>query len=286
MLVLDPTFKAALSKTPSTLCHCWLITRRDGAQLGFTSLDLPIEINGITYYGTTGFDPGASQQSQGVDKIDSQNLKGILDRSGISKADLDSGIYDGAEVRRFICDYTNLPSSLDLNPPKHCNFPVAYVASKKRNNLGYELQTKDLISLLENKIGVTTSKTCRANLGDDDCRVDLTAFTHNLTVTEVSDRRIFSVDGGLGDRYFDGGWLQFTSGVNQALYLDIAFYAGNQIVLSVPANFDITVGDTITATAGCIGTKLVCITRFRNFHNFVGEPDIPTTDLTVNTPTD
>ncbi len=285
MLTLDPAFKAALNKTPSTICWCWLITRKDGGQLGFTSLDIPIQIGNVSYYGTTGFNPGAAQQSQGVDKVDSQTLKGILDRSGISKTDLNSGIYDGAQVRRFLVDYTNLPSSLDLEPPKHRELPIAFIGSKKQNNLGYELQIKDLISKLDNKIGTVTTKTCRANLGDSDCGVDLAPFTVNLTVTSVSDRRVFSIDGNLKNGYFDLGRLQFTSGANQGLHLDIAYYTNNQIILSVPAPFKIASGDTITAVAGCNGTKFTCITKFRNFRDFVGEPDISTTDLTVNTPT-
>ena len=284
MLTLDPTFKASLSKIPSTICWCWLITRRDGGMIGFTSLDVPITIGGVTYYGITGFNPGAAQQSQGVDKVDSQTLKGILDRSGISKADLNSGIYDRAFVRRFLVDYTNLPESLELDPPKHRELPIAFIGSKKQNNLGYELQTKDLISKLDNKIGTVTTKTCRANLGDGDCGVDLAPFTHNLSVTGVNDRRVFSINGNFADQYFDQGRLQFTSGANSGLHLDIIFYSNNQIILSVPAPFSIASGDTITAVAGCNGTKFTCITKFRNFRDFVGEPDIPTTDLTINTP--
>ena len=246
LLTLDPTFKASLSKIPSTICWCWLITRRDGGMIGFTSLDVPIAIGGVTYYGTTGFNPGAAQQSQGVDKVDSQTLKGILDRSGISKADLSSGIYDGAQVRRFLVDYTNLPSSLDLDPAKHRELPIALIGSKKQNNLGYELQIKDLISKLDNKIGTVTTKTCRANLGDGNCGVDLAPFTHNLSVTGGNDRRVFSIDGNFANQYFDQGRLQFTSGANQGLHLDIAYYTNNQIILAVPAPFAIAPGDNIT----------------------------------------
>ncbi len=284
MLILDPAFKATLALANSTFCWCWLITRLDGQMLGFTSLDVPITIGNVTYYGVTGFDPGAAQQSQGVDKLDSQNLNGILDRSGISKSELDSGIFNGATVRRFLVDYTNLPSSLELNPPKHRELPTGFIGGFKQTNLGYELQVKDLFSLLNNNIGSTTSKTCRANLGDDDCRVNLAAFNHNLTVTAVVDRRVFSVSGTLSDQYFDMGRLLFTSGQNQGLHQDVSFYAGNQIFLSVPAKQTIAVGDTLNAVAGCVGTKLACITKFRNFANFVGEPDVPTTDLAINTP--
>lgn len=254
-------------------------------QLGFTSLDLSFVIDGVTYLGTTGFDPGAAQQSTDPSKVDSQNLKGILDQSGISKEELQSGIFENAEVRRFLVDYTNLPSSLDLDPPNHLELPVVYFGEIKQNSLGYEIQTKDELTRLDNNIGETTSKICRANLGNHRCLKNLNDFTHNLIVTAFIDRRIFEIDGGLPDKYFDQGRLQFTSGLNNNIHLDIAWHEQNKIILATPAPFTIAAGDSLTAVAGCAKTKLVCITKFDNFRNFVGEPDVPTTDLAVNTPT-
>ena len=284
--VLDPALKEALTATTTTLCWCWLITRVDGQQLGFTNLDIPFVIDGVTYLGITGFDPTAAQQSQGLDQLDSQNLKGILDASGISEAELKTGIFDNAEVRRFLINYLDIPSSLSLEPPKHLELPRGFFASIKQNSLGYEIQTKDNLSKLDNQIGTTTSKTCRANLGDKICQKDLTNFTHNLTVTAVESKRIFSVDGSHPNTYFDRGRLRFTSGANNLLHLDIAYYANNRILMFQPAPFEISVGDTLTAVAGCRKTKLDCITKFENYAFFFGEPDIPTTDIAVNTPND
>jgi uncharacterized phage protein (TIGR02218 family) len=287
--ILDPTFKNAFNSDKSTFCWCWLIIRVDGLRLGFTSLDMPFVIGGVTYQPFTGFDAGAAQQSGDLNRTDSQQLVGILDRFGISKADLISGIYDYAYVRRFLVDYSNLPSSLSLNPPKHLELPGGYLAESKRNNLGYEIKVKDKLSKLDNQIGTVTTKTCRANLGDDRCRKDLTNpldnFTFNLSISAVESRRVFTIDGNFAPKYFDRGRLKFTSGANEGLHFDIGFLVGKKIILSpVAAPFPIAVGDTVTAIAGCAKTKLACITRFRNFHNFVGEPDIPTTDLTIDTP--
>ena len=285
MKILDPAFKESLSETSTTLCWCWLITRIDGVMLGFTSLDLPFEIDGVTYQPYTGFDPGASQSSSDLNSIDSQQLKGLLGHNGISSFDLASGIYEYATVRRFLVDYTNLPSSLNLNPPKHLELPQGHLAESKRDRLGYEIKVKDDLSYLDNKIGEITTKTCRASLGDDRCRVDLTGFTHNLNITSVLDRRIFNVDGELPDKYFDRGRLVFTSGANIGQHRDIGFYFDKKIILSpVPMPWNVSVGDTITAVAGCTKTKLACITKFQNFRNFIGFPDVPTTDLTIDTP--
>ncbi len=284
MKSLDAAFKDSLTKSTLTLAWCWLITRIDGLMLGFTSLDIPITIDNVTYQPFTGFDPGAAQVSEGVDRTDSQTLVGILDVSGISIIDIQSGIYAKAEVRRFLVDYSNLPSSLSLNPPKHLELPREYLAETKSNNLGYEIKVKDDLSLLDNQIGETTSMTCRANLGDNKCRKNLTAFTHNLTVTAVESKRVFSVSGGYKDSYFDKGRIKFTSGVNGGIHRDVGFHVQNKLILYHPLPNSIAVGDTLTAVAGCLKTELACISKFQNFANFVGEPDVPTTDLAVNTP--
>lgn len=282
---LDPTFKKSITNSSTTLCWCWLITRTDGVMLGFTSLDLLFVIDGVSYAPYTGFDPGAAQSSTELEKTDSQTLVGILDDSGISGSDLASGIYEYASVRRFLVDYTNLPDSLTQNPPKHLELPYGYLAESKRDRHGVEIKVKSDLSSLDNSIGSTTSKTCRAVLGDDRCRVDLAPFTHSLNIIAVTNQRVFDVDGVLSDKYFDRGSLRFTSGTNNGIYRDIGFYFQNKIILSpVPAPFKINIGDTITAIAGCAKTKLACVTKFQNFANFVGEPDVPTTDLTIETP--
>ena len=267
-----------------TIAWCWLITRIDGVQLGFTSLDYPFQIDGVHYLPFTGFDPGAAQQSLDSGTVDSQQLKGILDGSGISATDLAAKIYNYGAVRRFLINYEDIPTSLSLNPPKHLELPPGHLAESKRNSLGYDIKVKDDLELLNNQIVDETSKRCRASLGDDLCRKDLTNFTYNLEVSAVESKRVFSVTGNLPDKWFDSGRLQFSTGKNRDLHLDIFYHFDDQIILFTPAPFDIAVGDSMLAYAGCIGTKFVCITKFQNFNNFVGEPDVPTTDLSIETP--
>jgi uncharacterized phage protein (TIGR02218 family) len=284
---LDPNFKKALIQPNLTFCWCWLITRTDGLMVGFTSIDLELAIASVVYRPFTGFDPGAAQWSEGLDKTDSQTLAGILDQSGISRAELLSGVYTGAEVRRFLVNYLDPPVSFEIsrtNPLKFIELPRGYIAEIKSNNLGYEIKVKDELSLLDRPIGTNTSMTCRCNLGDDRCRVNLTPFTWQVTVTEVESRRNFKILGNFPDNYFDRGRLKFTSGNNAQIHRDIGFHVGSSLILYEPLPFEINVGDTLTVISGCVKTELACVVKFRNFANFQGEPDIPTTDLAINTP--
>lgn len=255
--------------------------------LGFTSIDLELAIANVVYRPFTGFDPGAAQVSQGLDKNDSQTLAGILDQSGISREELLSGVYAGAEVRRFLVNYLDLPATFDVSPNQTAKFlelPRGYIAEIKSNNLGYEIKVKDDLSLLDRPIGTNTSMTCRCDLGDDRCRVDLTPFTHQVTVTEVLSRRNFKISGQFEDNYFDRGRLKFTNGSNSNVHRDIGFHVEDSLILYEPLPFDLAVGDGLTVIAGCVKTELVCVVKFQNFSNFQGEPDIPTTDLAINTP--
>lgn len=299
--LFDPAFKKALSQPDLTFAWCWLITRRDGLMIGFTNIDVELGIHIVVYRPFTGFDPGASQLSQGFDRTDSQTLAGILDQSGITKEELLSGVYSGAEVRRFLVNYLDPPTTFDISPTQPAKFlelPRGYIAEIKSNNLGYEVKVKDDLSLLDRPIGTNTSMTCRCDLGDHRCRVDLAPFTWDVTVTEVISRRNFKISGqfpvasgqnskaggGLRDNYFDRGRLKFTSGNNINVHRDIGFHTEDGLILFEPLPFDVEVGDSLTAIAGCVKTELVCVIKFQNFANFIGEPDIPTTDLAINTP--
>jgi uncharacterized phage protein (TIGR02218 family) len=282
---LSLDFKNALNQPNLTFAWCWLITRLDGLMIGFTNIDLELAIAGVVYRPFTGFDPGAAQISEGLDKSDSQTLAGILDQSGISKEDLLSGVYRGAEVRRFLVNYLDPPDSFEAAADANfIELPRGYIAEIKSNNLGYEVKVKDDLSLLDRPIGSNTSMTCRCNLGDDRCRVNLAPFTHQVTVTEVVSRRSFMISGQFEANYFDRGRLKFDSGDNADINRDIGFHTGNTLILYEPLPFDVNLGDNLTAICGCVKTELVCVVKFRNFQNFQGEPDIPTTDLAINTP--
>lgn len=287
MKLIDPYLRQQLSNSSQSLTWCWLITRTDGGQIGFTSFDLPLFIAGRDYLPFTGFDAGASQQS--LEKtIDSQELTGILDPSGISLEDLTSGVYEFATVKRFIISVEDIPVSFNLNPAKHLDLPPGYIAESKRlGGIGFSIKVIDYLELLNNSTVESTSKTCRCkSLGDDRCRVDLADFSYDLVITSVESNRTFSINVPFPDSHFNRGRLRFASGQNIDIYRDIGFSLGNKIILlPSPAPFNIAVGDTIKAFAGCNRTKLQCITKFHNYQNFMGEPDIPNTDLSFDSPT-
>ena len=108
---LSPTLTAALSSPTLALAYFWLITRVDGVKLGFTSADIDITIEGITYQSFNGITPTATTESTGL-TVNNVELSSFFDDEGITEKDVLAGVYDSARVLVFLCDYTNPPSSL------------------------------------------------------------------------------------------------------------------------------------------------------------------------------
>ena len=285
MKVLDSSFQNALSSEVTTIAWCWSIERIDGIALGFTSFDLPLIIDDITYEPQIGFNPSAVATTEGLERNDNQNLNSILSSEGITESDLLAGKYDYADITCFLVDVSNLPFSLEDNPPKYLHLYKGSLGKVKYRDRNFEIEVRALDHKLENKLGELTSKFCRYQFGGFGCGVDLTPYTFAQTITSVVNNYTFTIDGTIADGLLDRGKLTFTSGNNNEINADIASYAGNQIVLFQTMPFDIEVGNTVTVVQGCAKTLLACAV-YNNVINFGGEPHVPLTDKAFNMPSD
>ena len=283
MKTLDSNFQTALTSETTTLAWCWLIQRQDGINLGFTSFDLPLSIDGVTYSAATGFTPSAWATSEGLAQNDNQNLKSIISSDAISEEDLLAGKYNYASITCFIVDVTNLPTSLIENPPKFLHLYSGILGKIKKSDRHFEIEVRGLDHKLENKLGELTSKFCRYQLGEFGCQLDLTPYTYTQAITGVSNQYTFTIDGVIPDGSLDRGQLTFISGLNAGSSADIAYYSSNQIVLFQPMPYQIQVGDLMTVIQGCAKTLLACA-KYNNVINFGGEPHVPLTDKALNMP--
>ena len=285
MKTLDSTFQNALTNKTTTLAWCWLIQRQDGVNLGFTSFDLPLFIDGVIYSAATGFNPSAISTTEGLERNDNQNLQSILSSNSITETDLLGGKYNYAKITCFLVDVTNLPTSLTESPPKFLHLYEGILGKIKKSDRTFEIEVRGLDHKLENKLGELTSKFCRYQFGGFGCGVDLSSYTFSQAITAVSNQYTFTIDGSIPNGSLDRGKLTFASGANNTLEADIAYYSANQIVLFQPLPYPIEVGDTVTVIQGCAKTLFACA-KYNNVINFGGEPHIPLTDKALNMPID
>lgn len=87
--------------------------------------------------------------------------------------------------------------------------------------------------------------------------------------------------------FFQYGLVTWLTGRNAGFSMEVrdflfdprpAFYLLEQMP------FKIQVGDTYEVTVGCAKTRPVCINKFENMNNFRGQPDMPTEDRALQTP--
>jgi len=88
---------------------------------------------------------------------------------------------------------------------------------------------------------------------------------------------------GFPNDWFNGGAVRFETGNNLGVSEEVRDFvegAGTQTIeLFEDMPFTIVVGDKLRIFAGCDKTNAICISKFNNGINFVGEPYVPGEDV-------
>lgn len=151
----------------ATLCHAWILTRRDGGRLGFTDHDRDLRLNGVDCRARSGWTRGADDSAAGL-ACGNLSASGVLDDDAISEADLSAGDYDGAEVEVWKLDWRR--------PDLKVRLSNARLARVRREGDAFVAELEGPLAKLERVVGRTYGRECDAVLGDSRCRLPLDAF--------------------------------------------------------------------------------------------------------------
>ena len=271
------TITEKLQSPVSTLAHCWKVTRRDGFITGFTDHDHDVSVNGITYHAESGFTPSAIANNHAL-KVDNLTVEGVLDHAHISEEDLLAGAYDYAEITVFQVDYTMPDAGL-------LHLKTGWIGEVKVESGRFIAQLRGLTQHLNAHAGKLYSPICRAQLGDVQCGLTLTAYTSSGSITSVNSRSTIS-DSARSEisRTFQHGKITFTSGKNMGIISEIRKHdAHGNFTLLLALPYDCEVGDNYSISQGCDRQFYTCTTRYNNAVNFRGEPHVPGTDALLTT---
>lgn len=273
----------------ASTAYALLVARADGTLLGFTSADVPFDMD-LTPWGLAD-DSFTFTESQGLLvsnivataglEVDNLELTTLDDGTVFTHDDVRAGRWRG--TRFWLFKYR-----LDVATPAiGTDVDVRMAGTLGEVTLGDATVTVELRGLaqrLQQPVGIVSSKTCRSRLGATglgQCNKDLTAFTHALTVTAVASSQQFTASAAIqAADYFGEGLVTFNTGALAGTTHKVRDFAtGGVFTLTLPAALAINVGDTFTAVAGC-RKRLTedCKTKFSNVVNFQGEPHRPTTD--------
>lgn len=103
----DARLRAHLATGTTTLARAFAVTRADGVVLGFTDHDRDLSFDGILFRADSGMTAGALQQATGL-AVDNSEAFGALRSDAISETDVMAGRYDGAAVRGWLVNWTDV----------------------------------------------------------------------------------------------------------------------------------------------------------------------------------
>lgn len=178
MRTVSAALLAHLAGTTQTVATLWLVTRKDGAQYGFTDLDRPITYNGITYAATGGY---THSQIDMTSDLSTANLEvqAVFDSPSITPESLESGLWDFAQVQCSLVNYADLTQGAVI-------LSAGTLGQVSIANGAYKAELRGVAQLMQQEQGDVYSPTCRANFGDAKCAVDRGPLTVAGSVASVN----------------------------------------------------------------------------------------------------
>lgn len=287
MLEIGPNLKQTLLSSVHQLAMLWDIDRSDGTVLRFTNHNERLVFDGNTYSPDKGFDGSAVQLKS---TLSARNLtfEGMISADVITEEDLRAGRYRDAKVTQYLIN-SRAPwlGWLDRQ--------FFWIKDTTWTGETWEARLEGIGTWLTQAKGFVHTRTCRHNVGDAGCQVDLAPLTvagEVLSITQPFLR--FTSDLAEADGYFSEGVITWTSGLNVDTTSPVRFsqLTDGATGLHLETPFQIQVGDTFAVYPGCAKTESACKgtsgTSGRpwanNIVNYGGFPTIPGNDAALTTP--
>jgi uncharacterized phage protein (TIGR02218 family) len=277
MRALPAHLSTSLTTGVTTLCRCWLLTRRDGFTLGVTDHDRDLVIEGVLFEANGGFAASATEAGAGM-AIGGGEIDGVLTSERIVAGEIEAGLYDSAEVRRYLVDWTQ--PALDFLAD------AATLGEIRHGDGRFVAETRNAFHAYDQERGRLYAAACSAELGDARCAVDLTGppFRVERTVSASDGHgNLIAEAVGLAEAgFFTRGMVTFLTGANAGRRASVKDHrAGGELVFWQRFGAEIMPGDSFAVTAGCDKRFATCRDRFANAVNFRGFPFIPAADFVL-----
>jgi uncharacterized phage protein (TIGR02218 family) len=278
MRPIPPALQTRLNSGATTLCRCFILTRRDGITLGFTDHDRDVMLNDVLCRADTGFAGSEAVARLGL-SVDGIEISGALSDDSLNEEALVAGRYDAAQVEMYVVDWSE--------PSLHVLMSRGHIGEVRREGRAFAAELRGLADALNAETGRLYTPTCAADLGDARCGVDLDdpLYRGEGEVSALNGVSAFVASGlaGFDDGWFTGGRLVFTGGANEDDAMEVKRHRkeGDTVIIELWQAMALAVapGDSFVVTAGCNKRFATCRDRFDNVLNFRGFPHIPGNDF-------
>jgi len=254
---------------------CLRIVPTAGSPIYLTDYPRDLVMSGHTYLSTAGYQFTGYSGTAGFSPA-SIDIEGIAGASGVTRATVASGLFDGARCYVFATSWA-APVE-DQEPVVAGIFGQATLLDDR-----FRIGGVSLIDALNQTVGQTYGAQCpKVFCGQEygGCMASLAANTVTGTLTAVTSSSVFA-DSGRGEASdtFGAGTIQFTSGPNAGLKpLEVKSFAAGVFTTFEPFYYLPVAGNAYAAVRGCRKRLSDCQARVggSNILNFGGFPWIPT----------
>ena len=187
-----------LAQQVTNLATCWRVTRVDTQEFFFTDHDVAIPFDGDIYQASTGYKRTAIQSDASM-AVDNLDIQGIFDSAQITVFDLRAGLFDYAQIRIFVVNWSDLA---DGNI-KMRNGRLGEVTITEQGIFRAEL--RGLTQALSQRIGELYQPECRTDLGEPiRCRIPIQPDLHAINTAYALGAFIrVATAGGIGQQQFE-----------------------------------------------------------------------------------
>lgn len=281
MRTISAELQAQIEGEVTTLATCWRILRSDEKEYFFTDHDAAIVYDGDSYTPLDSGRPSGYRQRADL-SVAGLDIEMAYGPDNTLDAELRAGLFDHAEVWTFKINWADTTMGI-------VNLARGRLGEVEIRQSAARIELRSLAQLLSAQIGRIYTPECDADLGDARCGVNLATYTKTGAVAAVTSRRVFTISGtaaGQVDGYYAYGEIEFTSGDNDGLSMQVEAYAAatDTITLIEPMPYDVAVADGVSLSAGCDRRWATCKDRFDNKDSFRGFPHIPGMDKATYIP--
>lgn len=255
-----------------TRVTCLRIVCANGTTFRLTQYPFDLTMSNATVYQTaSGYDFSSVivETSFAASAID---LEGFITTGGVTRAQIASGLFDGAACYLFATDFM---------VPVEDEEPLlkSTLGKTTLNDDHFTIEDMSIVDKLNQTVGWTHTAQCPNTFGGTEyggCKVALAPITVTGTITSVGSTLSFTDTARTEDPdHFGWGWVTFTSGDNVGLRaIKIRDFASGVFTLYDPPYYPVAAGVAYTAVPGC-RKRLVDCQRHNNVARFGGDLYVP-----------
>ncbi|MFO1149274.1 MAG: DUF2163 domain-containing protein [Alsobacter sp.] len=282
---IDPVLAERLAGGVTSFARCWLLTRSDGATLGFTEHDRALVVNGVTCTVTAGMEPADTESQLGF-AVGGGEVAGVLAAPSLTEQDLSAGRYDDAQVETWLVDWED--------PARKVLLDRGTLGDVRRAGSAFVAELRGVAHRLDQQTERLFEAHCSADLGDRRCGVDLGSrgMVYDAVVGATDGRLVLRLPAlqGLAEGSLVGGRLSVRTGDNAGYAVEVRSHRrasdAAELGLWHPTPMTLRAGDGVRVTPGCDKRFETCRDRFGNVVNFRGFPHMPGNDYVMQSARD